>query len=458
MANFIEEVNYNHESYSFMSSLTCRRDCFSEIQKAVKLCNDEPENKDCMSYLSCNCVDDLLSMFQTMPAGGIASFPQFNAALDKIDTAGTNCRCEGFHKRAAEVESSLSCALSREIVIAQDVFAATPSVLTEICIDANSITCAEDAIDVLNEINDIDCRPPDNADFLWTQDSFRFDFQEVANFACADNCYMMLKTCNTYAGSEMAGCLAELSCECKLQWLSFVENLSSEFSSDFIKAGAYMIDEIKKTAKKCSCVGLNSYAAALQSEGFCALQKYLVANEDITIFTGELIDYESTCLEPLSCVEEVKNTISEMTVWGCDIKQDTDESAMFLYNLNSSIELQAITSFICDDPTDGCYTEIKTVVEDCSGNETYACVEAASRNCLLAIIAMLARLTDYAKERYIGFDTPTLGIQDEVTVAGTSTDTETKPKNSSPLALCTSHDASWLLGWTLLSLYFSSFL
>lgn len=62
------------------------------------------------------------------------------------------------------------------------------------------------------------------------------------------------------------------------------------------------------------------------------------------------------------------------------------------------------------EPNEGCYDEVKVVVEACKTNAVENCTETARTSCLDAFHGMVGRLSDDAKDDFLGIDSAVLSM------------------------------------------------
>ena len=97
MSNFIYTADNDQEGFALLNELACKGqgECYREIQKAIRFCNINPadENKDCIDYLNCDCMMDLLSVLETLSEYAYQSLLKIEAeTVEKIKVLGTDCR------------------------------------------------------------------------------------------------------------------------------------------------------------------------------------------------------------------------------------------------------------------------------------------------------------------------------------------------------------------------------
>mmetsp|Transcript_22974 Transcript_22974/g.49712 ORF Transcript_22974/g.49712 Transcript_22974/m.49712 type:complete len:571 (-) Transcript_22974:23-1735(-) len=436
VANFIYTLNDNNEAFASLTELACRGqgECFADIQKAIEYCNDNPTEEDCMNYLTCDCLVDLISVIESLSETGKEDFLKLDAAtIEKIQEASTTCRCDDLNSRALSAELGPSCALSNQIVKDGDILAGDTAVLAETCNATTEKNCVEDIVDIVGGFIEYYCPVTyANGPFIYSLHDSSEDYSAITDFACNTDCYLELRTCQ-----NDKSCVESLSCDCMRDFLAIVEDLSPDSKEDLLKLDTSTIDQMQQAVGKCICDELNDKAADLQNESYCALHNSIV--KEGFIFAGDSSDILSTCAERHACVGNVTETIAQISDLGCEIKQDTDYLAKFLYTVNNSSDFNVMTNFICNsgetllfEPNDGCYDEVKVIVEGCKTNATDNCPESAKSDCLYTFIDMVERLSDDAKDDILGIDSALLGKIEQLqnaTSNESASSNETTPSN-----------------------------
>mmetsp|Transcript_5140 Transcript_5140/g.10064 ORF Transcript_5140/g.10064 Transcript_5140/m.10064 type:complete len:427 (+) Transcript_5140:1403-2683(+) len=375
-----------------------------------------------MSYVSCECLTDLLSVIETTTTTYIDNFLGLDDVItDSIGVAGTACRCKNLNNRAFELESRTpSCALAAKIVEDDNIFGGDTDAVDDTCNAKNDVkvtttapittaTCVEDVSVVVDGFIEYGCAVTEdaNADFMYPLKYDSETFETITDFACSNNnCYISLRTCHYYYQYDNT-CMKSLSCDCKRDFLKLVRDLPPDSKDDYLKISALAMDEIQTAVDvECACDDINARASSLRMEGYCALQRSVV--EGGYMFAGNSTDIQSTCRERTSCVGNITEVVGQITDLGCEINPDNDGMAKFLYTLNGNSEWNEITHFICNSDDDACYDEIEAVVEDCKSNAMDACTGSAKPHCLGSFIDMVDRLSDDSKSDLVGIDTSTL--------------------------------------------------
>lgn len=407
VVDFISTVSGSSEGFASLTRLACSRtgECYADIQNAVKYCKNNPEEENCMDYVTCDCLTDFFSVLETLPEG----FVNLDSAItDKVEIAGSSCICQDLNSRALSLEIGPSCALSVEILKARDILAGDDVTLADTCNADDETTCVDGIVEVVGGFIEYGCAVTyDNAAFIYTLHDSSEDFNTVTDFACNNDCYPAIKTCQ-----NENNCTDSLSCECMATFLSIVEGLSPDSKEDFLSIDDSTLSEMQLAVDKCNCDDLNAKAALFQDEGYCALHNSIVKGR--SIFAGSSSDVQSTCTERHLCVEKVTEIVAQIDNEGCEMKLDTDNTAKFIYYVNNNTDWSEMTHFICNNHEDlplelgdECYDDMKVVSEDCKGDDAVDnCTNSASFDCLDTFLGMVDRLSD---DDLLGIKSATLG-------------------------------------------------
>lgn len=321
-------------------------------------------------------------------------------------------RCEDLISQSFLLEFGPSCALSSRIVEEGDLLAGDAAALEDTCDADDDKTCVDEIVGVVDGIIEHGCETTGaNSPFLYGLYYNKGDFDAVTDFACGTDCYSALRTCR----DDEDAC-GSLSCECMRDFLLVVEGLSDDSQEDFLKIDGSM----REVFNRCVCSEANGIGAALMAGGSCALHASIVSEG--YLFAGSPDDLESTCADPTSCVANVTEVVAQIIDGGCAIDPNVDGLASFLYGVENSTDFAGITSFVCNGD-DGCYEEVKAAVEECKSDDTVDCGELARLDCLRSFVDMVGRLSDDAKEDFLGIDMAVIGRLDTASVADTATTT-----------------------------------
>mmetsp|Transcript_14781 Transcript_14781/g.35578 ORF Transcript_14781/g.35578 Transcript_14781/m.35578 type:complete len:516 (-) Transcript_14781:616-2163(-) len=418
---FIYTVHNDNEGLAFLTELACKGqqgECYAEIQKAIKYCERNPAEENCINYLTCDCLMAILSVIETTFLG----LKLYEDILGRIEVAGTACRCNDLNSHASQWAYGPSCAFYDKIMKEGDFLAADDITIGDICEANAGKTCTvENVAGIVDRSVEYNCTLTFVDDPLFHNlHEFNSDFKSITDFACDNNdCYSTLRTCQE---GDNDSCVETLSCDCVRDFLSFIEYLSPNSRQDFLKLESSTIDRMSHIVDKCACDELNADAAALQREGYCALHDSIVREK--YVFAGNSTDVRSTCNERHACVGSVTETLTRIGDGGCQFKQETDYLAKFLYNVNNNSDFDEMTRFVCDGsdesmkPLDantavsGCYEEVKAAVETCKSSSMDDCAASASSRCLDAFISMVGRLSNDSRDDFLGIGSALLDTID----------------------------------------------
>ena len=344
--------------------------------------------------------------------------------IDKIEDAGTKCWCEDLNNRASTLEQAPTCALTHKMVQDRDVFAGNATVIAATCnVIDDDTTCVDGVVDIVEGLIEYNCEITQaNADFLYINNA-PSDFKKMTYFACNSNdCYAALRTCQ-----RDNSCLETISCDCMLGFMQISPKFTPDTKQDLISDAIPTFREMELAVEQCKCDNLNAQAASVQNRDYCALHKSII--EEGYLFTEEAFDIQSTCAKPQACVEDMTNIVAIIDNEGCEVKQETDFSAKFLFNVNgNAADWDAITNFICN-ADDECYDEVEVVVSNATYSwsvmgdlYSYDCKEFEQCDCLESFVNMIDRMSD---NKLLGIDSNVLrriklGEWDVPTAAPTS--------------------------------------
>jgi len=416
VSNFINKVNESNEGLTLLTNLACKEECYTNIQSAVEYCNDNPTVGDCFEYVSCDCMVNLLDVIETLQSNhnsnnngdedGDHLLKLDTAIIDNIQQTGTSCRCEELNSKAVSLENSETCALANQIIKEGDILAGDDEVVSDTCSSIGVQSCAEQVSTVVIGFIEYGCAVTNaNSKFIYTLSDAKDTFDATTNLACnssdTDECYSLLKTCQ----SDVTSCLESLSCACLRGFLSIINSMSPDSYEDLIKLETTTLDTLQVSSGKCECERLNKEAAALSTQDKCALHGDIISKESIFVTSGNNI--QSTCVEPLGCVSSITSIVSDMDNHdGCSIKQKTDAMARFVFKVNDSRDLDRLALFICNNGD--CYNHLKV---NCAASfDEDDCIESTEMECLVSFISLVDSLSDDGKEDFLGVESSRLDM------------------------------------------------
>ena len=371
VANLLQTVYDNSEAFGHITSLACHRqgECYADIQKGIDYCMANTQDNECMNYVTCDCLMDLLLVMETLGDDGVKEFVKADdSIIDKILEAGRMCRCEDIDSRAVSLEFSPMCALSSKILEEKNLLIYDSTVWADTCNAGAGASCVQDVVDVVGDFSTYGCAVSwANPDFIYTISDSSNDFQAVTNLACNEiSCFSKLSSCE-----EDSSCFDTMPCDCMRMFLAILESLTPE-SEELLKMDSSLIVNMKRSWSNCQCRTLNVKAASYQNENYCALQNSIM--RESSVFAGDSSDIVSTCIEPFACVGNVTEMVAQFSGKDCNIKQETDLQAKFLYNLNNNSDWDIVSDYVCSNfvgvSGTPCYDEMKVAVEECTQNNT----------------------------------------------------------------------------------------
>jgi hypothetical protein len=295
------------------------------------------------------------------------------------------------------LEDDPSCAIAIAIVERGNVLVADGMTVAETCVTDPGPNCVEDASDVARGILEYDCAiAPDAIAFVSILNDSSGDYDAIAKFACEmGGCYPALVSCQ----DDMTTCAESLSCDCANDFLSVVSDMSPAFS------GMLNATKLGMMRAAACCDDFNGEAGNLMNQDYCSFQESVVREGSLFAASGNITRIRSSCSVRSACVGNVTETLARMNDVGCDIRQESDDAAKFLFYLNNSTDIGAIMNFVCD-VSDECYDAVEAVVEICSRDPIGdgGCTKSAPKDCFRSFIAMVDSISDEGRDVLLGFD------------------------------------------------------
>lgn len=238
-----------------------------------------------------------------------------------------------------------------------------------------------------------------NSSFLTSMDGNNDILLAISDLACDKDCYIALQNC------QMDDTLCEkdtLSCNCIMNFMNVLENLSPSSKSELLKLKNATIRQLQESFHECVCDALNGKAVMLKNETYCSLYDSIISEG--SIFVDNLNDTQSTCVQQYACIGNVTKVVDQISnTSGCELQQDTDELAQFFYTLdNSRTDLETMADFICNK--EDCFKAVRAIVVGCLGqNSIENCAKSStSSSCFESFIAMVDKLSEDGNDNFIG--------------------------------------------------------
>ena len=281
-----------------------------------------------------------------------------------------------------------------------DILAGNNSTLAHSCVSTSERTCVDNIIDISRGLITNDCTVTSaNASFIAALDGTDDILYAISDFACEKDCYIALKNCQR--DKRLCG-EGSLSCDCIINFLSIIDNLSPSSRSGLLKMNDTTIQQMQEMVLQCECDALSDEAAMLKNESHCSLYESII--REGSIFAGSVKDVQSTCAQRLACVGNVTEVAAKIRkTSGCDIQQKTDDLEQFIFALdNNHTDFEKMTSFICK--REDCYKDMRAAVVACRGPDSIeSCGNSSiTRDCFDALNNMASNLTVNVEDDFIG--------------------------------------------------------